>query len=226
MRDHGATSTTAQTDPEPVLARHLAQALAQAATVSRAPAGSTSASCVPVCSASSTDLQPQLDDRCRQLGELRPERRPQPRAFRRRVSQRHRPSPRAPADELRAATASLRNGRPARSGRASSRSSSAPNARRSVSSFPTASGKESASTSSAQGGVRPHATPLAAARERPGLDARRPEPLRNSAPRQRGELTRLPHAEPFQLRIPVRLQRQQRRTGVARGIHAPPSLRR
>ena len=80
----------------------------------------------------------------------------------------------------------MRNGRPARSGRASSRSRREPNARRSVSSFPTASGNSSASTSSA-GGRRPRTRALCpAARERPGLPC----------PPGRAALRPLPQAAP------------------------------
>src|SRR5262249_39279735 len=63
-----------------------------------------------------------------------------------------------PPPTSRADNASLRMNRPPRSGRASTRSTSAPSARRNVSSFATASGNASASTIS-PGGRRPRTRP-------------------------------------------------------------------
>ena len=106
--------------------------------------------------------------------------------------------------------AAFRSGRPARSGRASSRSRSAPNARRSVSSLPTASGNSSASTSSA-GGRRPRTRPvLPPLCERPRAPALLSQPLGHRAPRQRSELPQLSHAQPLELRVAVGAEGQER----------------
>ena len=70
MRDHGATSTTVETPPAPTAAFTWRRP-SRSRPCSTSPSAATSSSCSPVCSASSDDLEPQLERRRRQLGELR-----------------------------------------------------------------------------------------------------------------------------------------------------------
>ena len=115
-----------------------------------------------------------------------------------------------PPSTSRADSASFRNGRPARSGRASRRSSSEPSARRSVSSFPTASGKTRTSASSAAG-LRPRTLRLPpAAGEPPRLPPVDAEPLRDRAARELRELPDPAHSEPFELRVALARHGQKR----------------
>ena len=190
---------------------------------SSSPAGATSSSWLPAVLRQLDELDPQLEHRRRQLGELRPERdrgagRARPAGSRSVSVRRHEPPPTS-----RAESATLRTNRPARSGRASDRSTSVPSARRSVSSFPTASGNSSASTISA-GGRRPRTRPLAApARELPRPPALRPEPLGDGAAGKRRELAEPAHAELLAARACGRLGERQQLERERREEAAPRS---
>ena len=82
MRDHGATSTTVQTEPEPVLARTWRRPSLRRRAILRA-GGRSSSSCWPSRLGELDELEPELEHRRRQLGELRRERAPDPVARRR-----------------------------------------------------------------------------------------------------------------------------------------------
>ena len=170
----------------------------------------------PCCSASSDHLEPQLQRRRRQLGELRPERR-RSRAgsavgSRSVTVRRHEAPPTS-----RAQRASFRGGRPARSGRASRRSTSTPSPRRSVSSWPTASGNSSVSTSGSAGRRRRDPPVLLASRQAPGAPAVRPQSFGDGAARQPGKLSDRSYPKLLELLVALALEREQRAAAAARG---------
>ena len=112
-----------------------------------------------------------------------------------------------PPPTSRAETATLRNGRPARSGRAISRSSKRGAPQRQLVADRLGEGERLCKLH----GRRPpaHAAALPAAREPPRPPPLRPQPLRDGSARQAGEVAEPAHAEPFELGIALR-QRQKR----------------
>ena len=98
MRDHGATSTTAHTEPEPVLARTCRSPSRSRPSIS-VPLGRHERELVADVVGELDRLQPQLRHRGRDLEQLRPERRPQPAPLGGRLAQRRRPPPRPSTDE-------------------------------------------------------------------------------------------------------------------------------
>src|SRR5437763_1451974 len=152
IRDHGATSTTWLTEPVPVLARTWRRPSRRRTSSSPPVAGSSSSWC-PSCSVSSTSSSRSSTTGATSSASFGVSaalsRSASAVASRSVTVRRH-----EPPLTRRATSATFRTKRPARSGRASTASSTAPKARRSVSSFATASGNSSASTISA-GGRRP-----------------------------------------------------------------------
>ena len=116
----------------------------------------------------------------------------------------------APPTSL-AQRASFRGGRPARSGRASRPSTSTPSPRRSVSSWPTASGNSSVSTSDiGRPSVGPTRAVVLASRQAPGAPAVRPQSFGDGATRQPGKLSDRSYSELLELLVALPLEREQR----------------
>ena len=115
-----------------------------------------------------------------------------------------------PPPTSRAETATLRNGRPARSGPGDQpieqRAERAP--QRQLVADRLGEGERLCKLH----GRRPpaHAAALPAAREPPRPPPLRPQPLRDGSARQAGEVAEPAHAEPFELGIALRRQRQKR----------------
>ena len=98
IRDHGATSTTARPTPTPCRS-HLAQAFAEPARARPPPVGRARAA--PPAIRRAPPPRAGARGQARELEQLRPERRPQPRPLGGRLAEGDRPPPRAAADEPR-----------------------------------------------------------------------------------------------------------------------------
>ena len=181
------------------------------APASTSPSARTSSSCSPRARGQLDHLEPELQHRRRQLGELR--RRARAAAASgsavgsRSVTVRRHEAP----PTSRAQRASFRGGRPARSGRASRPSTRTPSPRRSVSSWPTASGNSSVSTSGTGGRPRRACTAavVLASRQAPGAPAVRPQSFGDGAARQPGKLSNRSYSELFELVVALPLEREQ-----------------
>ena len=190
IRDHGATSTTVATAPAPALARTW-----------RRPSFSRSSKLFAL----RPDELELLARRSRRARAARPQRETRARAARRASARAPPAAPPAPpsarAASACAATSRRRraapraracgSARPPRSGRASIRSSSASSARRSVSSFPTASRELEPLGDLGRRRPRPDACVALAPRQAPGAPAVRPQSFGDGAARQPGKLSDL-----------------------------------
>ena len=207
IRDHGATSTTATTEPEPVDARTWRSPSLRRAC-SSSPAGLTSSSCWPTDAESSTASSRNSTTGAGSSSSSA-ERRPQARPVGRRLAQRHRAAPGAAADELRRERDLAE--RPARPLRpceqpVEQRAEGAPE-RQFV---PDRLGELERLGELRRRAPTADATAVAAAREPPRLPAFPTETLRDSSPGQGGQLPQAAHAQTLQLRVAIGRERQER----------------
>ena len=100
MRDHGATSTTVETPPAPTAAFTWRRP-SRKPPLQHVALGGDELELLAGVLGELHHLEPKLERRRRQLGELRPERGPEPGRVGGRLAQRHRPAPRGAADEPR-----------------------------------------------------------------------------------------------------------------------------
>ena len=207
IRDHGATSTTVQTEPEPVLARTW-RSPSLSRLRSSAPGGEQ-LELAPGGLGQLDELEPELEHGSRQLGEPRCERDADAVGVGARLAQRQRPPPGAAADELRrerdladeavAPLGPCERRLDERAERAAQRQLVADRL-----------GELERLRELGRRAAAAHARGRSASRQAPGAPAVRPQSFGDGATREPGKLSKLSHSERFELVVALPLERQQR----------------